>query len=124
MAETSSENHMHSSRISRVDKEILKILLEPNAKVSSQTLSQKLGVPLTTTQRRRHHLEGKYLNILYSLRLRNLGFRRIDFFLYTTGGNSAEIGRELLTRKEMVSVGRSVGEHTIDSAELLDFSRC
>jgi hypothetical protein len=61
--------------------------------------------------------------------LANLGFRRIDFFLYTTGGNITEIGRELLKRKEVVSVGRSVGEHTIDlraeaivkdSAQLLD----
>ncbi|MDA4116595.1 MAG: Lrp/AsnC family transcriptional regulator [Thaumarchaeota archaeon] len=124
-----SEDLIASSRISRVDKEILKILLEPDSRVSSQTLSQKLGVPLTTVQRRRHHLERKYLDISYSLRLENLGFRRIDFFLYTTGGNNSEIGQELLKRKEIVSVGRSVGEHTIDlraeaivrdSAQLLD----
>jgi hypothetical protein len=86
-------------------------------------------VPLTTVQRRRKHLESKYIDISYSLRLRNLGFRRIDFFLYTAGGNTSDIGRELLKHKEIVSVGRSVGEHTIDlraeaivkdSAQLLD----
>jgi hypothetical protein len=40
----------------------------------------------------------RYLDVSYSLRLQNLGFRRIDFFLYTEGGNAAEIGRELLKR--------------------------
>jgi DNA-binding Lrp family transcriptional regulator len=129
MSEKSLENHIHSTRISKVDKEILKILLEPNARVSSHALSEKLQVPLTTVQRRRNHLEAKYLDISYSLKLRNLGFRRIDFFLYTAGGNTSEIGRELLKRKEIVSVGRSVGEHTIDlraeaivkdSSQLLD----
>jgi DNA-binding Lrp family transcriptional regulator len=114
MAAGSPANHIHSSKISRVDKEILKALLEPQGNISSHALSQKLGVPLTTIQRRRNHLENKYLDITYSLRLPHLGIRRIDFFLYTAGGNTSEIGRELLKRKEVVSVGRSVGEHTID----------
>ena len=114
MAEASPANHIHSSKISRVDKEILKILLEPYNRISTQLLAKKIGVPLTTVQRRRNHLEDKYLDISYSLNLRNLGFRRIDFFLYTGGGNTSEIGRELLKHKEIVSVGRSVGEHTID----------
>lgn len=74
----------------------------------------KLGIPLSTLQRRRKHLENKYLDVSYSLRLRNLGFRRVDFFLYTTGGNTTEIGQEVLKRPEVVSVCRSVGEHTID----------
>jgi hypothetical protein len=43
-----------------------------------------------------------------------LGYRRIDFLLYIGGGNSTEIGRELLAHNEVVSVSRSVGEHTID----------
>jgi DNA-binding Lrp family transcriptional regulator len=110
----SSQNHVHSSRISRVDKEILKVLLEPKGNTSTQTLAEKLGVPLSTIQRRRKHLENKYLDISYSLRLSDLGFRRVDFFLYTAGGNTSDIGRELLKHKEVVSVGRSVGEHTID----------
>jgi len=114
MTEESPANHIHSSKISRVDKEILKVLLEPDGKVSTRELAEKLGVPLTTVQRRRNHLEAKYLDVSYSLRLRNLGFRRIDFFLYTTGGNTSGIGRELLKHRDVISVGRSVGEHTID----------
>lgn len=114
MAEASPSNHVHSSRISRVDKEILKILLEPDSRTRTHALAKKLGVPRTTIQRRRSHLESKYLDISYTLRLENLGIRRVDFFLYTAGGNTSEIGRELLKHKEIVSVGRSVGEHTID----------
>ncbi|HUI00180.1 MAG TPA: Lrp/AsnC family transcriptional regulator [Nitrososphaerales archaeon] len=114
MAETSSRNHIRSSKISRVDKEILKVLLEPDGKVPTHALAQKLRVPLTTVQRRRAHLERKYLDVSYTLRLENLGIRRVDFFLYTAGGNTSEIGRDLLKRREIVSVGRSVGEHTID----------
>jgi DNA-binding Lrp family transcriptional regulator len=111
---TSGESHIRASRITRVDKEILKVLLEPEGDISTQLLAGKLGVPLSTVQRRRKQLESKYLDISYSLKLKNLGFRRIDFFLYTGGGNTSEIGLELLKRQEVVSVGRSVGEHTID----------
>jgi len=109
-----SQNDIHSSKISRVDKAILKVLLEPGGNLSTQALAAKLGVPLTTVQRRRKHLESRYLDISYSLKLKDLGFRRVDFFLYTSGGNTAEIGRELLKQKEVVYVGLSVGEHTID----------
>ena len=108
------KNQIHSQRISRVDKEILKVLLEPQGNVSTQALSERLGVPLSTIQRRRKRLENKYLDLSYSLKLNNLGFRRIDFFLYTMGGNTSEIGLELLKHKAVVSVSRSVGEHTID----------
>ena len=107
-------DYIRSSRISRVDKEILKVLLEPEGNMSSRMLAQKLGVPATTIQRRRTHLENKYLDITYSLRLRRLGIRRIDFFLNTAGGNTSDIGRKLLECQEIVSVSRSIGEHTID----------
>jgi hypothetical protein len=51
---------------------------------------------------------------MYSLRLRRLGIKRVDFFLNTAGGNTSEIGHRLLERPEVVSVSRSIGEHTID----------
>jgi DNA-binding Lrp family transcriptional regulator len=97
-----------------VDKEILKVLLDPQGNVSTQVLAERIGVPLSTVQRRRKHLESMYLDVLYSLKLTNLGYRRIDFFLYTGGGNTSDVGLELLKQKAVVSVSRSVGEHTID----------
>jgi hypothetical protein len=58
-----------------------------------------------------------------------LGFRRVDFWISTQNGRSVSVGQQLLKREEMVKVGRSVGQHTIDlkaelivkdNAELLD----
>ena len=99
---------------SDVDKKILKLLLEPTGKVSSRVLEQKLGIPRSTIQRRRDYLEKNYLSLTYSLKLESLGFRRVDLLIYTGGGATLPIAHELLKRDEVVSVGRAIGEHTID----------
>jgi DNA-binding Lrp family transcriptional regulator len=101
-------------RLSQIDKKILKVLLSPGGKVSSHALTAKLGVPRTTIQRRRRFLEKTYLEFSYSLNLKNLGFRRVDLLIYTGGGNTVAIAKSLLERDEVVYVGRSIGEHTID----------
>lgn len=103
---------LHS--FSEVDKKILKLLLEPTGKVSSRVLEQKLGIPRSTIQRRRDYLEKNYLDLTYSLKLDSLGFRRTDLLIYTGGGATLPIAHELLKRDEVVSVGRAIGEHTID----------
>ena len=102
------------SKLSSVDKQILKILLEPNSTVSSHMLEERLGLPRSTVQRRRKHLEKEYLEHTYSLNLGNLGFRRVDLLIYTGGGATQAIAKELLKLDEVVYVGRSIGEHTID----------
>jgi DNA-binding Lrp family transcriptional regulator len=102
------------TRLSKVDKQILKILLEPGGEVTSRTLEQKLGIPRSTIQRRRNHLERTYLEHPYRLDLAKLGFRRVDLLIYTGGGATDAIAHELLKRDEVVSVGKSIGEHTID----------
>jgi DNA-binding Lrp family transcriptional regulator len=104
----------HAGRLSSVDKQILKILLEPNSTVSSHMLEERLGLPRSTVQRRRKHLEKEYLEHTYSLNLGNLGFRRVDLLIYTGGGATQAIAKELLKLEEVVYVGRSIGEHTID----------
>jgi len=48
------------------------------------------------------------------LNVANLGFRRVDLMIFTGGGATTAIARELLKRDEVVCVGRSIGEHTID----------
>lgn len=116
-------------KLSQIDKKILKILLNPDGKVSSHALTSKLGVPRTTIQRRRKFLEKHYLESAYALNLKNLGYRRVDLLIYTGGGNTVTIAKNLLDRDEVVYVGRSIGEHTIDlraeviigdNSELLD----
>jgi DNA-binding Lrp family transcriptional regulator len=114
VSETGGIVNAHSGRLSTVDKQILKLLLEPNSEVSSRTLEEKLEIPRSTIQRRRKHLEKEYLQHSYSLNLENLGFRRVDLLIYTGGGATQAIARELLKLDEVVYVGRSIGEHTID----------
>lgn len=101
-------------KLTQVDKQILKILLEPDGLISTRVLEQKLGIPRSTIQRRRRHLEQTYLQHTYSLNLEHLGYRRVDLLVYTGGGATSAIAHELLKRDEVVSVGRSIGEHTID----------
>ena len=108
------KNHVLGTKLSLVDKQILKILLEPEGGVSSRVLEEKLGIPRSTIQRRRRHLEQTYLQHTYSLNLEQLGYRRVDLLIFTGGGATSAIAHELLKRDEVVSVGRSIGEHTID----------
>jgi len=104
----------HLRKLSGIDKKILKILLEPNGKVSSHTLAAKIGIPRTTIQHRRFFLEKHYLEFVYTLKLDYLGYRRVDLLIYTGGGETMGIAEKLLQRDEVVYVGRTIGEHTID----------
>jgi DNA-binding Lrp family transcriptional regulator len=117
------------AHISEIDKKILKILLEPSGKLSSVDLEKKLGIPRSTLQRRRRYLEQEFLEFRYVLKLERTGFRRVDLFIYTGGGTTDSIAKELLKRDEVVYVASSIGEHTIDlraeiivedNSELLD----
>jgi DNA-binding Lrp family transcriptional regulator len=99
---------------SDVDKMILKALLEPDGNVSSIVLANRLGIPRSTIQRRRDRLEKSCLGLSYSLKLEGLHYRRIDLLIYTSRGATMEIAKDLLKLDEVVYVGRSIGEHTID----------
>ena len=101
-------------KLSEIDRKILKILLNPSGRISSHALATKLGLPRTTVQRRRNYLEKHFLEFAYSLKLKELGYRRIDLLIYTGGGDTIRIAEKLLERDEVVYVGRSIGEHTID----------
>jgi len=48
------------------------------------------------------------------LNVATLGFRRVDLMIFTGGGATTAIAHNLLRRDEVVCVGRSIGEHTID----------
>jgi DNA-binding Lrp family transcriptional regulator len=102
-------------KLSEIDKKLLAVLLNPpNGRPSSHSLAAKLGIPRTTVQRRRNYLEKHFLEFTYALNLRDLGYRRVDLLIYTGGGSTVTIAEKLLDRDEVVYVGRSIGEHTID----------
>ena len=115
--------------LTHIDKEILKFLLTPDNKDSSLVLSNKLGIPLTTIQRRRKRLEEEFLQTNHTINLDKLGWRRVDFLISTIHGKTRIISDQLLKLDEVTYVGRSIGQHTIDlraeviikdNAELLD----
>ena len=119
VAETVSKTRIMSTKLSLVDKEILKTLLASEGDASPHALEHKLGIPRSTIQRRRKHLEDTYLEHSYSLNLANLGYRRVDLLIFTGGGATQAIARELLKHDSVTYVGRnlsrqSVGGHTID----------
>jgi len=96
------------------DKEILKNLLESSGRVSSQTISRKLEIPVTAIYRRRMRLENEFLEIVYTLKLDKLGWRNANLLISTSKGKAPSIGKELLTHNSITVVSRSIGEHTID----------
>jgi DNA-binding Lrp family transcriptional regulator len=101
--------------LSSIDRAILKVLLDTNdGKRSSMLLSRRLGVPATTILRRRKRLEKDYLELSYSLNLKKFGWRRVDLLISTRNGKTNSVAKQLLSNEEVVYVGKSIGEHTID----------
>ena len=100
--------------LSNVDRKLLKALLIPNGKISTKSLAKKLGLPATTLQRRRKRLEKEFLKLSYTLDLSRFGWHRVDFLIATESGKTGRIGMELLKRDEVIYVGKSIGQHTID----------
>ena len=101
--------------LSDLDKEILKILLNPHdGKRSSEILAERTGAPLSTIQRRRRQLEKEHLQLSYTLDIEKFGWRRIDLLISTSSGKTDDVAHTLLARDDVVYVGKSIGEHTID----------
>src|SRR5687768_17372697 len=102
------------SVLSNIDRKLLKILLLPNGKTSSKSIARKLGLPATTVQRHRSRLEKEILNQVYTLDLDKFGWHKVDFLIATESGKTGLIGKNLLKREEVIYVGKSIGQHTID----------
>ena len=103
-----------SAYLSAVDRKLLKILLTPSGRISSQQLGKKLGVALTTVQRRRKRLEREFLTFSYSLNLHKSGWHKVDFLIATESGKTVAVAKTLLRRPEVVYVGKAIGQHTIN----------
>ena len=101
--------------LSPLDRNLLKILLQPNGELkSSKALSAKLGIPITTVRRRRKRLESTLLKLHYILDIEKFGWRRVDFFIAIKNGMVNAVASKLLDSDEVTYVGKSIGEHTID----------
>jgi DNA-binding Lrp family transcriptional regulator len=115
-SETSStgNNNRRVYQLSEIDRKVLKILLTPNGRISSKDIAKKLDLPASTIQRHRKRLEMDFLKISYSIDLKKFGWHRVDFFIATEGGKTMIVGKRLLERDEVIHVGRSIGQQTID----------
>ena len=102
------------SQLSELDEKMLRLLIESEGKIPTHEMSQHLGVPLSTIQRRRKKLEDTYLVKYYALNLEKFGWRRVDLLIATEGGATISVGKELLKRDEVIFAARTIGEHTID----------
>jgi DNA-binding Lrp family transcriptional regulator len=101
------------SELSDLDRKLLRLLLDSEGDISTHEISVQLAIPLSTIQRRRKRLEEEYLIKRYSLDPMKFGYRLIDLLIYTEGGETMNIGRELLKREEVTYAARTIGEHTI-----------
>lgn len=112
----SSKNVELIPKLSVSDKEILKVLLSPDngIKRSSLLLASKLRIPQTTIQRRKKRLEKEFLTSTYTLNLEKFGWRHVDLLISTRNGKTDSVANRLLENEEVVYVGKSIGEHTID----------
>ena len=100
--------------LSNIDRKLLKILLIPDGKMSSKSIARKLGIPATTVQRHRRRLEKEFLTLNYTLDLEKFGWHKVDFLIATESGKTDLIAKILLKRDEVIYVGKSIGQHTID----------
>lgn len=101
--------------LSSLDRNLLKILLQPNGNLkSTKSLSDKLRIPITTVRRRRKRLERSFLKLHYILDIEKFGWRRVDFFIAIKNGMVNAVANKLLDSDEVTYVGKSIGEHTID----------
>ena len=97
-----------------LDKKLLKILLTTNGQYSSKDLGRKLGIPATAVRRRRKRLEKEFLRSTSTLDHSKFGWHKVDFLIATESGKTDLIGKTLLKRDEVIYVGKSIGQHTID----------
>ena len=100
--------------LSTIDRMILKEILSSSEKRTSTFLSKKLKVSTATIQRRRKRLEREFLEKEYTLCHEKFGWWRVDFFISTISGKTDSVARELLALREVIFVGKSIGEYTID----------
>ena len=59
-------------------------------------MSRKLEISMTTLQRRRKRLEKEFLEEDYTFLLKKFGWRRVDFFISTSGGKTDVLAKTIV----------------------------
>ena len=101
----------------------MKVLLAPKGRAKfhvtasnglDKMIATKLGIPLVVVEKQRKLLEKHFLDNFYAMNLTSFGYKRVDFLIATQRGLTVSVGKKLMKIKEVVYVGRSIGEPTID----------
>lgn len=101
--------------VTSVDRKILQYLFSSYGNFTSMMLSKKMGVPLSTIQRRRKRLEETLVEAGYSLKLDKLGWRTAMLSISVASVDVAELGKNFLEMSEMIlSATRTIGESKVD----------
>lgn len=115
-----AETNKPRKKLNDTDRKILKALLEHDGTLNSKVLADRIGIPRSTVERRRRHLESSILTSYYHLDVTKLGYRRVDFLIETGSGFTKRIAENLMRLPEVIAVSQTIGEHTIDLiAELI-----
>jgi hypothetical protein len=77
-------------------------------------LSKEAGISLRATRLRRKTLTKEYLTVTHALDLQRYGWRELQLLITTSGGRTVAIGREVLKLEQVVFVGGTIGEVSID----------
>jgi DNA-binding Lrp family transcriptional regulator len=94
----------------RINKSIVNELIQ-DPHLTSERISKKLRVPLSTVQRRRATLERSVLNKMYSLDLSTFGWRIADLLIGMNNGDPHSTARNIVQEnsKNIVSASLRIG---------------
>ena len=87
--------------IDLLDIKIIKEVLD-NPDVSSPKIAKKLGVPLSTVQRRKTSLEHSVLKRKYELDVRDLGWRNAEVLMLVNNGKADHTAQELSRKFDQI----------------------
>jgi DNA-binding Lrp family transcriptional regulator len=101
--------------LDRVNKCIVNELVQ-NPHLTSERISKKIKVPLSTVQRRRTALERSILNKMYSLDLSTFGWRIADLLIGMSNGDPHSTARNIVQEnsKNIVSASLRIGSPEIN----------
>jgi len=94
------------------DVDTLRNLIASRAEIASSLISEKLGTSRSAASGKES--ANDYLAIRYAATLEKYGWRQVEFLIATRGGRTMGIGKELLSRRNVAYVARTIGQFNID----------
>jgi DNA-binding Lrp family transcriptional regulator len=108
--------------LTNIDKKIISRLISSSGRVSAPSLSKELDIPLTTLQRHKRKLEDKLIETNYSVKLEELGWKKVTLLVSISKADPVKVGKEILElSRSVISVRRIMGSMSMDLAAEMIF---